>query len=133
MSDGLNIIMQFVRSAQVVVSLFSGVEFSGWVWYNYAFDDLRGVIMNKTYTIGYCPICNTYGKMELLFDKTINKIIAMCDECDLEFSCISDYQSNTNGHRIYFDDESHPELPITRSATLNEIKNTEWYPFIKIN
>ena len=114
-----------------VTCFLSGVEFSEWSWYNYV-DDLRGVAMNKTYTIGYCPVCNTHGKMELLFDKTTNKIIAMCDECDLEFSCVSDYQSNMNGRRNYFDAESHSKLPIARIATLDEIKNTEWYPFIKI-
>ncbi len=86
--------------------------------------------MNKTYTIGYCPVCSTHGVMELMVDKTTNKVVAVCDECDLEFSCISDYLSNINGQRNFINIENYSELPIVRLATLDEIKNTEWYPFI---
>lgn len=87
--------------------------------------------MNHIYNIGHCPVCNNYGIMEILFDKVLNKCIVMCDECCLEFSCINDYQNNINGHRTFFNQKDLPDLPIVRPATLDEIKNTEWYPFIK--
>lgn len=84
--------------------------------------------MNQVYNIGHCPVCNNYGIMEILFDTSLNKCIAMCDECNLEFSSVKDYQNNTNGQRVFFDSI---DLPIVRYATIDEIKNTEWYPFIK--
>lgn len=94
--------------------------------------EIEGVGMNKAYNVGHCPICNSYGVMELIFDKTINKVIIMCDECSLEFSCVSDYQSNINGHREFVEKDKLQDLPIVRNATLDEIINTEWYPLVKI-
>lgn len=77
------------------------------------------------YHIGGCPVCGKQGKAELLFDTATNKIIAVCDECDLEFSSVSEYR-NGQGRRA-----SDIQKACVRSANTDEIKDTEWYPYAR--
>ncbi len=83
--------------------------------------------MGQIYHIGNCPVCGNYGRMEILFDTSSSKCFVMCEECDLEFTSISDYQ-RLNVRRMYFN--PNEEITSIRSATLDEIMGTEWYPFI---
>lgn len=83
--------------------------------------------MEQIFHIGGCPICKDYGRMEILFDTADKKCFAMCEECLLEFSSISDYINNKNGRRVFL---SENDTITVRPAALEETENTEWYPYI---
>ena len=77
------------------------------------------------YYVGECPICKNYGRMEVLFNFSSNKCSIMCDECTLEFDDLYDFLKNQNGYRKTY------EKAEARTATLDEIKNSEWFPYLK--
>lgn len=79
------------------------------------------------YHIGNCPVCSSYGRMEILFDTSLCRCFAMCEECLLEFASVSDYRKN-NGNRIFY--KSNDTVPYIRPATLDEINGTEWFPYL---
>lgn len=83
--------------------------------------------MERIFQIGLCPICKDCGRMEILFDTATQKCFAMCEECLLEFSSISDYINNINGRRVFL---SENDTITVRPASLEEIENTQWYPHI---
>lgn len=83
--------------------------------------------MEHIYHIGECPVCRSYGRMEVLFDCSKSKCFVMCEECDLEFSSLKNYLK-MHGKRVYFN--SNQKLPVIRPATLDEIADTEWYVLV---
>ena len=82
----------------------------------------------RIYHIGNCPVCCDYGRMEVLIDTLSSKCFVMCEECSLEFASIDDYKKASNGKRVFFGPEE--KIPEVRLASLEEIKDTEWYSFI---
>lgn len=83
--------------------------------------------MEKIYHVGDCPVCRV-GMMEIVYDLYTHKCSAMCDECSLEFDSISDYLNKKNGYREFFTVKDN--LPKVRTATLEDIENTEWIDYI---
>lgn len=83
--------------------------------------------MERIFHIGLCPICKDCGRMEILFDTATKECFAMCEECLLEFSSISDYLNNKNGRRVFL---SENDTITVRPASSEEIENTEWYPYL---
>ena len=84
--------------------------------------------MEQIYHIGECPICRKYGRMGLYYNISSDKISVICEECELEFDSVSDYNKNTNGHRDL--DDYNLTTPLARPATLEEIECSEWCPHV---
>ena len=80
--------------------------------------------MDYAYHVGECPVCKRYGLMEVLYNFTNNQCSVICEECLLEFDTLTDYLESKNGHR-----ESYKKVE-ARLATLEEIKASEWYPYL---
>jgi hypothetical protein len=85
-------------------------------------------IMEQSYYVGECPVCKGYGRMEVIFNYANEDCSIMCDDCSLEFSSVVDYLKNKNGYRLYYEEN---EAAAARTATLEEIKDSEWYPYLK--
>ncbi len=84
--------------------------------------------MELIYHIGECPVCRGCGRMELYCDISSGEISAICEECELEFDSVADYKNNSNGHRDL--DNNGITAPLIRPATIEEIEDTEWYPYV---
>lgn len=83
--------------------------------------------MEQIYHIGECRICG--GRMELYYYFSSGKISTICEECLVEFDSINDYKNFINGHRDFYD-PNEVIFPLVRPANLEEIKNSEWYPYV---
>lgn len=81
--------------------------------------------MEEVYYAGKCPIC--CGLMELIYEFSSGRCSVMCDECSVEFSSPDDLLNAENGHRTFYRELKEP---IVRSASLEEIKASGWYPYI---
>ena len=79
--------------------------------------------MEQVYHVGDCPVCRSYGRMEIIYNFPSGKCSVICEECELEFNTVSDYKSNKNGHRIFL---KSGEKATARTAFPEEIKNSEW-------
>lgn len=66
--------------------------------------------------------------MELYYNILSDKISAICEECELEFDSVRDYNKNTNGHRDL--NYNNITTPLVRPATIDEIECSEWYPYV---
>lgn len=84
--------------------------------------------MERIYHIGECPICRGYGRMELYYNISSNMISAICEECELEFDSVRDYNKNINGHRVLNNNDI--TTPLIRPATIEEIEYSEWYSYV---
>ena len=81
--------------------------------------------MEHIYYVGDCPICKV-GRMEVFFNIDSEKCTIICDECMLEFESFNDYKNVQNSYR----DCNYTGQITARYATLEEIRNTEFYPYI---
>ncbi|MDE6903368.1 hypothetical protein AALB52_25750 [Lachnospiraceae bacterium 38-14] len=79
--------------------------------------------MEKIYYVGQCPICCSYGRLEIDKDVTNSKYIVICEECLAEWKNPQDALENINGRRC-------PANGEVRSATFDEIKNIGWDKFV---
>ena len=80
--------------------------------------------MQYSYHAGECPICKSYGRMEIIYNFGSNKCSIICEECLLEFDTLVDYLEVKNGYRKSY------EKARARLATLEEIETSEWYPYL---
>lgn len=85
--------------------------------------------MEQIYYIGECPVCRSYGRMQLYYNILSGKISAICEECELEFDTADDYKNFVNGHRD-LNCQSNAE-PIIRPTSVDEIRASEWCSFVK--
>lgn len=65
--------------------------------------------------------------MELYYNILSDKISAICEECELEFDSVRDYNKNTNGHRDFYDNIT---TPLIRPTTIDEIEDSEWCSYV---
>lgn len=83
--------------------------------------------MKQVYHVGECPVCRSYGRMEVIYNFRSEKCSVICEECELEFDTADDYINNKNGYRTFFE----PGIkPVARIAFPEEIKNSEWYGLV---
>ena len=83
--------------------------------------------MNEIYHAGECPLCRSYGRMEIIYNFKSEKCSIICEECELEFNTLNDYINNKNGYRQFLDSGGKP---LARYAFPDEIKNSEWYSLV---
>lgn len=83
--------------------------------------------MEQAYHVGDCPLCRSYGRMEIICNFLSGKCTVICEECELEFDTVSDYKNNRNGHRTFL---KSGEKPTARTAFPDEIRNSEWYELV---
>jgi len=76
-----------------------------------------------TFYIGDCPICKTYGRLEIDVDSATNEYFVMCEECLAEWETPQDAIRNIGGRR----DNRHSQV---RSATFDEIQSLGWDKFV---
>ena len=80
--------------------------------------------MDYAYHVGECPVCKSFGLMEVHYSFKNSQCTIACEECLLEFDTLSDYLESKNGYR-----KSYKKAE-ARLATLEEIKDSEWYPYL---
>lgn len=84
--------------------------------------------MEQVYHVGNCPLCRGYGRMEIIYNFPSGKCSVICEECELEFDTVSDYQNNKNGYRTLC--SAWNGITRARPAFPDEIKNSEWYGLV---
>jgi hypothetical protein len=83
--------------------------------------------MENAYHVGNCPLCQGYGRMEVNYNFKSGNCYIECEECFLQFDTLNDFIENKNGYREFLKPN---EKPTVRLATIEEITNTEWYPYL---
>ena len=83
--------------------------------------------MSKIFYVGKCPVCWSYGRLEVDKDVTNNEYIVICEECLAEWKTPQDALRNANGQRRSF---TGGEVRNVRNATYDEIKELGWDRFI---
>ena len=85
----------------------------------------------EKYFIGDCPVCGSYGQLEILYDMREKKCSIECEECLLEFKNPKEALKKINGYRKNYSEEVKAfGGPIARSATLEEIRKAGWEKYI---
>lgn len=82
--------------------------------------------MEEIFYIGQCPVCCSYGRLEIDKDISNNEYLVMCEECLLEWKSPQDALKNIGGQRCSGKGK-------VRSATFDEIKGLGWDKFVVDN
>ena len=77
--------------------------------------------MKNIFYIGYCPICRQ-GLLEIVKEKTTDKLFIYCDECEAEWETPANAVNNVNGSR-----NKYGEIV---EATETEIATKKWQDYV---
>ena len=82
--------------------------------------------MDNHVSIGNCPICREYGKLEVIINEKTHVCSVMCDECLAEWKTPEDAINNVNGLRELNSNNR------VRTATMKEIVEQGWEKYISL-
>ncbi len=83
--------------------------------------------MGKIFYAGQCPVCWSYGRLEMDKDVTDNEYLVIFEECHAEWKNPQDALRNVNGQRRNF---ARGEVRNVRESTYDVIKDLGWDRFI---